>query len=68
MLKKMTIYTHRCKEDNFELEEKCENDKAKENCLFIGYEIEIEGNFDTETGDFYAYQVNGVDLIKTVSI
>lgn len=68
MLKTMTIYVNRCKENNSELEEKCTNDKAKENSLFVGYEITIDGEFNTETGEFFAHKLNGVNLIKPVEI
>lgn len=69
MLKKMTMYFHSNKSDNYnQFSEFCENDKAKENCCYIGYEIEIEGNFNTETAEFSATSFNGVELIKPVII
>lgn len=68
MIKDMEIYVHRCKEDNFELEELCENDKAKEDCLYVGYEIKIKGKFNTKTGKFFAYSLNGVELRRSVDI
>jgi len=69
MLKDMTIYVNRCKENNYEqFGDLCENDKVKENCCYIGYEIKIKGKFNTKTGEFFAYSLNGVRLIHPVGI
>ena len=68
MIQKEIIYFHRSKESNFRLEDECSNEAAKKNSIFIGYEVEIEGEFNTETGEFFATKFAGVDLIKPVEI
>jgi len=68
MLKTMTIYFHRCKEDNSELEEMCENEEAKINSLYIGYEITLKGELDTETGKFFVTELENVELESPIGI
>jgi hypothetical protein len=68
MNQKEIIYFHRNKESNFRLGVECSNETAKKYSLYIGHEVEVEGDFNTETGKFFATKFGGVDLIKPVEI
>lgn len=54
MKKRVLVYVHRNKESNYEIAQKLGmkvDSEAERNVLFLGYEVELVYDIDTETGD-----------------
>jgi len=66
--KSTTIYLHRGKEDNWELQRELKlTDAQMENALYIGYETAIKIEIDKD-GNAYATHLEGVELKEKVRI